>query len=171
MIRFRTDQHSAVLVVRPPALRDGAKGVEVIITSAHALPRGPVRYEGGYKRQKLAATVFPYNKKTDFFDAGLALHAGGGAGCALSDGKDVCRTVIPAGFIRFRRHRWKKLKITLFKPTRRPATVRILFRPVCARLVSRVQAASRAATTRSTSPDRAGPLGPRARPDGAGRTQ
>jgi hypothetical protein len=129
VIQFRTAQHSASLIVRPPAIGARARGVEVVITSSRNLPRGPVRFEGGYKQRKLTAMVFLYNTKSDFFAAGLALHAGGGKGCALRNGRAVCRTVIPAGFIRLRKHRWKKLKITLFKPSRPATEVRIRLRP------------------------------------------
>ena len=100
-----------------------------MIISPHNLRRGPVKYEGGYKRQKLAATIFPYNTSRDFFAAGLALNAGGGYGCVVRAGNDVCRTIVPAGFLMLRRHHWKRLKISLLKPARQAVAVRVLLRP------------------------------------------
>jgi hypothetical protein len=128
VIRFRGEQHSAAFIALQPALPRGSKGLEVIINSPHNLRRGPVKYEGGYKRQKLAAAIFPYNTSRDFFAAGLALNAGAGNGCVVRAGKDVCRTLVPRGFLMLRRHHWKRLKITLLKPARQAVAVRILIR-------------------------------------------
>ena len=129
VIRFRAEQHSASFVARQPALPRGSKGLEVVIISPHNLRRGPVKYEGGYKRQKLAATIFPYNTSRDFFAAGLALNAGGGNGCVVRAGNDVCRTLVRRGFLLLRRHHWKRLKITLLKPARQAVAVRLRIRP------------------------------------------
>ena len=129
VIHFRAEQHSASFVARQPTLPRGSKGLKVIIISPHNLRRGPVKYEGGYKRQKLAAAIFPYNTSRDFFAAGLALNAGGGYGCVVRAGNDVCRTIVPAGFLMLRRHHWKRLKISLLKPARQAVAVRVLLRP------------------------------------------
>src|SRR5919109_5557895 len=86
VIRFARGQRSAFVVVRQPTLRADTKRVDVTIESPPNLPRGPIRYEGGYKQQKLAATLFLYNTQRDFFAAGLALHAGGGRSCVRRGG-------------------------------------------------------------------------------------
>lgn len=129
VIHFRAEQHSASFVAQQPALPRGSKGVEVIIISPHNLRRGPVKYEGGYRRQRLAAAIFPYNTSRDFFAAGLALNAGGGRGCVVRAGNDVCRTLVARGFLMLRRHHWKRLRITLLKPARQAVAVRLLIRP------------------------------------------
>jgi len=41
---------------------------------------------------------------------------------------EVCRTLVGSGFIRYRKHHWKRLKITLFKPAQQAATVRVTLR-------------------------------------------
>jgi hypothetical protein len=87
-----------------------------------------VRYEGGYKQKKLAATVFLFNTSHDFFYAGLALHAGGGPGCVTRAERDECRTLMGSGFLHFHHHHWKRLKITLFKPAHQAATVAVASR-------------------------------------------
>jgi hypothetical protein len=129
VIRFRAERHSASFVAPQPTLPGGSKGLEVIINNPHNLRRGPVKYEGGYKQQKLAAAIFPYKTSRDFFAAGLALNAGGGTGCVVRAGNDVCRTLVPAGFLRLRRHHWKKVRITLLKPARQAVAIRVLLRP------------------------------------------
>jgi hypothetical protein len=129
VIRFRAGQHSASFVAWQPALTRGSKGLDVIVISPHNLRRGPVKYEGGYKQQKLAAAIFPYNTSRDFFAAGLALNSGGRNGCVVRAGNDVCRTLVGAGFLMLRRHHWKKVKITLYKPARQAVAVRVLLRP------------------------------------------
>lgn len=129
VIRFAPAVHSATWVARQPGMTRAAKGVEVTISSPRSLRRGPVRYEGGYKQQKLAAAVFLYNTNRDLFRAGLALHAGGGVGCKVHTHEDLCRTLVVRGFIEYRGHHWKRLKITLFKPARQAATVRVILRP------------------------------------------
>jgi hypothetical protein len=116
VIRFKAEQRTALFAARQPTLPRGSKGLEVIVISPHSLRRGPVKYEGGYKQQKLAAAIFPYNTSRDFFAAGLALNAGGGTGCVVRAGHDVCRTLVPSGFLTLRRHHWKRVKITLYKP-------------------------------------------------------
>jgi hypothetical protein len=88
-----------------------------------------VKYEGGYERRKLAATIFLYNTGRDFFAAGLALNAGGGNRCVVRAGNDVCHTLVGAGFLILRGHHWKRLKITLLKPARQAVAVRVLLRP------------------------------------------
>ena len=128
VVHFTAATHSALLVVGQPTLSRGSKGVVITITSPRSLTPGPVRYEGGYEQKKLAATVFLYNTRSDFFQAGLALRAGGGPGCATHAGKDVCRTLVGSGFLHFHHHRWKRLKITLFKPAHQPATVGVVSR-------------------------------------------
>jgi hypothetical protein len=128
VIHFAAADHSASFVARQSSLRPGSKGIEVTITSPHSLHRGPLRYPGGYKQKRLAATIFLYNTRRDFFGAGLALNAGGGASCVTRHWHDVCRTALGIGFLDYRRHHWKRLKVTLYKPARQAATVRVVIR-------------------------------------------
>lgn len=128
VIHLTAADHSVSFIAPQPSLRQGSKGIRVIITSPHSLRRGRLRYPGGYKERRLAATIFLYNTRRDFFGAGLALNAGGGAGCVTRHMVDVCRTAVGRGFLEYRRHHWKRLKVTLYKPARQAATVRVVIR-------------------------------------------
>jgi len=128
VLHLAAADHSVSFIAPQPSLRQGSKGFEVIITSPHALRRGRLLYPGGYKRKRLAAVIFLYNTRRDFWGAGLGLNAGGGAGCVTRHAEDVCRTAVASGFLDYRRHHWRRLKVTLFKPARQAATVRVVIR-------------------------------------------
>ena len=126
-LSFSPAAHNGSLILRAPKLSPGAK-FEIVITSPHSLRRGPVKYEGGCKRQRLAAAAFPYNSPRHYFAGGLALNAGGDPGCVVRAGQDVCHTLISAGFLRIRHVHWRALRITIFKPARQATHVRISLR-------------------------------------------
>ena len=122
VIRFQAREHVASFVIRQPQV---GQTLEVLIVSPYRLQRGLAPYPNGEKQEKVTATVLPFNTLTDAF-AVTRLNAGGGRGCRIKGGKDICKTVLPA--ILLQADRYRKLWFQIRKPGDQPAEIRILIR-------------------------------------------